>query len=85
MCVQYKVSESRLPSRVLWLSVWDWDRIGHNDFLGEVKIPLIPTNLGVLYKWYTLQNKVSIHKLSYLDGRAIGGNLFEVGGGGRVA
>ena len=58
--VQYKVSESELASRTLWLSVWDWDRFGRNQFLGEVRLPLSSLNLtDSKDHWYTLNDKVS--------------------------
>ena len=37
---QYKVSYDELLHRTLWLAVWNHDRFGHNDFLGEVLIPI---------------------------------------------
>ena len=56
---QYKVSESELASRTLWLSVWDWDRFGRNQFLGEVRLPLSSLNLtDTVDYWYSLQDKV---------------------------
>ena len=56
---QYKVSESELGSRTLWLSVWDWDRFGRNQFLGEVRLPLSSLDLtNTADYWYSLQDKV---------------------------
>ena len=59
--VQYKdLKESELPSRTLWLTVWDWDRLGKNEFLGEVKLPLVEVNLEDSgHKWYPLKDTVS--------------------------
>ena len=62
--VQYKLSESELSSRTLWLSVWDWDRFGRNQFLGEVRLPLSSLDLTDSSSlWYHLQDKV--YKLMY--------------------
>ncbi|MCI4379896.1 hypothetical protein PGIGA_G00233700 [Pangasianodon gigas] len=38
--LKYSISRSQLMSRTLQLSVWHYDRFGHNAFLGEVEIPL---------------------------------------------
>ena len=48
-----------LDSRTLYVSVWDWDRFGRNQFLGEVRLPLSSLDLtDSTDKWYTLQDKV---------------------------
>ena len=58
---QYKLSKSELNSRTLWLSVWDWDRFGRNQFLGEVHIPLASLDLSISSSgWYNLQDKVHV-------------------------
>jgi hypothetical protein len=42
-------------SDTLTVSVWDWERIGSDDFMGEVKIPLSEVaSAGVINKWYPL-------------------------------
>ena len=58
---QYKVEKSEFASRILWLSVWDWDRFGRNKFLGEVKLPLSTINLEEESDehWYSLKDRVS--------------------------
>ncbi|BFZ23353.1 hypothetical protein BsWGS_26392 [Bradybaena similaris] len=38
--LKYQISDVELQSRSLWLTVWHNDRLGRNDFLGEVTIPL---------------------------------------------
>ncbi|KAM9470165.1 synaptotagmin-like protein 4 isoform 2-T5 [Clarias gariepinus] len=38
--LKYPISRTQLMSRTLQLSVWHYDRFGHNAFLGEVEIPL---------------------------------------------
>ena len=56
---QYKVSSSELSSRTLWLSVWDWDRFGRNQFLGEIRLPLSTLDLTDSSEhYYSLQDKV---------------------------
>lgn len=44
--LQYSISEKKLSPCTLWLSVWDWDRFGRNQFLGEVRIPLSSVDLS---------------------------------------
>ena len=53
------MAESSLLSRTLWLSVWDWDRFGRNQFLGEVRVALKEFDLSThIEKWYPLKDKV---------------------------
>ena len=57
---QYIVAPAELNSRTVWLSVWDWDRFGRNQFLGESRLPLASLDLNdTSERWYTLQDKVS--------------------------
>ena len=57
---QYKISQGDVPHRTLWLSVWDFDRFGKNQFLGEVRLPLTKLDLNdSTPHWHTLQDKVS--------------------------
>ena len=59
MHVQYKLAESELSSRTLWLSIWDWDRFGRNQFLGEVRLPLKSLDLtDNKSHWHTLLDQV---------------------------
>ena len=59
LLLQYKMAESSLLSRTLWLSVWDWDRFGRNQFLGEVRVALKEFDLSThIEKWYPLKDKV---------------------------
>lgn len=40
--------------------MWDWDRLGRNQFLGEVQIPLSSIDLDdSTMHWHALQDKVS--------------------------
>jgi hypothetical protein len=42
-------------TETLEVKVWDWDRIGSNDYMGEVSIPLAETAAaGETTKWYPL-------------------------------
>ncbi len=57
---QYKVGENEFPTRILWVSVWDWDRLGKNKFLGEVRLPLSTIDFrDCSEQWYQLTEKVS--------------------------
>ena len=46
-----------IANRMLWLSVWDWDRFGRNQFLGEVILPLAKNLKDGTDCWYSLQDK----------------------------
>ena len=55
---QYKIAQSELSSRTIWLSVWDYDRFGRNRFLGEVHLPLSSLDLSQYsLEWYTLMDR----------------------------
>ena len=59
LSLQYKLKSSDLDSRTVWLSVWDWDRFGRNQFLGEFRLPLSSLDLSdPTPHWYTLQDRV---------------------------
>jgi synaptotagmin-like protein len=55
----YKIHDRPVISNcTVWLSVWNNDILGRNDFLGEVYISLSTLNLNnKSQKWYTLQDK----------------------------
>ena len=58
---QIKVEQSHVSSCTLWLSVWDWDTFGRNQFLGEIR--LLVSSLDLTRKqsqWYTLQDEVLV-------------------------
>ncbi|XP_070567396.1 synaptotagmin-like protein 4 isoform X3 [Ptychodera flava] len=42
--LKYVISESELQTRTLWISAWHNDAFGHNDFLGEIQLPLDDIN-----------------------------------------
>ena len=59
--VQYKMSRSELRTKTLWVSVWDNARLGHNTFLGEVRLVL--SNVDFLRQdadVFELQEKVRL-------------------------
>ena len=55
---QYKIAQSELSSRTIWLSVWDYDRFGRNRFLDEVHLPLSSLDHSQYsLEWYTLMDR----------------------------
>ena len=59
--IQYKITRTEVTSHTLWLSVWDWDRFGRNQFLGEVRLPLSSADLNDKEDhWHTLQDQVRL-------------------------
>ncbi|XP_041361301.1 regulating synaptic membrane exocytosis protein 2-like isoform X3 [Gigantopelta aegis] len=52
--IYYAVKESDMRDRLLEITVWDYDRIGASDFLGEVLIDLTTANLNDEPYWYQL-------------------------------
>ena len=68
--VQYDLSKSELSSRTLLLTVWDWNRFGTNQFLGEIRLPLASLDSlsqDGLDQWYLLPDKVYIHTMCCVD------------------
>jgi len=53
---QYSIKKKELlDTCTLWLSVWDWDRFGRNQFLGEIRISLASIDLkDSTDHWYSL-------------------------------
>lgn len=46
------------PTDTLSVSVWDWDRIGKSEFLGQVELPLASLDLSQLVdQWYPLTDQ----------------------------
>ncbi|KAH0624764.1 hypothetical protein JD844_032543 [Phrynosoma platyrhinos] len=63
--LKYVISHTQLETRTLQLSVWHYDRFGHNSFLGEVEIPLDSWNFeNQLDEWFMLQPKVSMSQFT---------------------
>ncbi|KAM5290756.1 synaptotagmin-like protein 5 isoform 2-T2 [Glossophaga mutica] len=59
--LKYTISHSQLETRTLHLSVWHYDRFGHNSFLGEVEIPFDSWNFeNPSDEWFVLQPKVEL-------------------------
>ncbi|XP_074954109.1 synaptotagmin-like protein 5 isoform X2 [Phalacrocorax aristotelis] len=58
--LKYVISHTQLETRTLQLSVWHYDRFGHNSFLGEVEIPFDSWNFeNQGDEWFVLQPKVA--------------------------
>ncbi|KAH9504705.1 Synaptotagmin-like protein 4, partial [Bulinus truncatus] len=56
--LQYSITRSELESRTLWVTVWHNDRLGRNDFLGELTIPLDYYRFEESEpRWYPLQER----------------------------
>uniref|UniRef100_A0A8C3KHU0 Synaptotagmin-like protein 5 n=1 Tax=Calidris pygmaea TaxID=425635 RepID=A0A8C3KHU0_9CHAR len=59
--LKYVISHTQLETRTLQLSVWHYDRFGHNSFLGEVEIPFDSWNFeNQADEWFVLQPKVEV-------------------------
>ncbi|OPJ69718.1 synaptotagmin-like protein 5 [Patagioenas fasciata monilis] len=59
--LKYVISHTQLETRTLQLSVWHYDRFGHNSFLGEVEIPFDSWNFESQGdEWFVLQPKVEV-------------------------
>ncbi|KFQ60699.1 Synaptotagmin-like 5, partial [Pelecanus crispus] len=59
--LKYVISHTQLETRTLQLSVWHYDRFGHNSFLGEVEIPFDSWNFeNQSDEWFVLQPKVEV-------------------------
>ncbi|XP_050391697.1 uncharacterized protein LOC126810590 isoform X2 [Patella vulgata] len=57
--LRYNVSKSEVENRILWLTVWNNDKFGRNDFLGEVMLSLDCYSFGdPTPKWYLLQERL---------------------------
>ncbi len=58
-------------TRTLWLAMWNHDTFGHNDFLGEVMLPLDTyQDSGFSWddpspNWYPLRERVSVFMSLY--------------------
>ncbi|GFN91093.1 regulating synaptic membrane exocytosis protein 2 [Plakobranchus ocellatus] len=50
------VKESDLHDRLLEITVWDYDRVGASEFLGEILIDLTTANLNDEPYWYQLDH-----------------------------
>ena len=63
--LQFKIGYDEMLTRTLWLAMWNHDTFGHNDFLGEVMLPLDTyQESGFTWEdpspnWYPLQERVS--------------------------
>ena len=87
--VQYHISKSEFGSRTLLVTVWDWNKFGKNQFLGEIRLPLSSLELidssnqpGL---WYPLQDKVCrpVHlELIFIQKEGVALVIVLRGGGG---
>ena len=65
ICLQYKIGQKDLMKRTLQVSVWNNEKFGQNDFLGEVQVQIAQyVKSGHSLDahepiWYTLQELVS--------------------------
>nr|XP_042904930.1 uncharacterized protein LOC107436800 isoform X2 [Parasteatoda tepidariorum] len=56
--LRFPVLKNELESRTLWLTVWNSDLFGRNDFLGEISLPLGYRLLdSPTLRWYPLQER----------------------------
>lgn len=63
---QIKVEQDDLSCRTLWLSVWDWDKFGRNQFLGQLQLSLSSLDLtNKADHWYTLTDEVSSYNIHF--------------------
>lgn len=68
--LQYVISHSQLETRTLQVSVWHYDRFGHNSFLGEVELTFDSCELdSQMEDWYALQPKVGADTRLFLSVR----------------
>ncbi|KAM6099156.1 synaptotagmin-like protein 5 isoform 2-T2 [Theristicus caerulescens] len=59
--LKYVISHTQLETRTLQLSVWHYDKFGHNSFLGEVEIPFDSWNFeNQGDEWFVLQPKLEV-------------------------
>ncbi|KAK2544946.1 Sytl5 [Columba livia] len=74
--LKYVISHTQLETRTLQLSVWHYDRFGHNSFLGEVEIPFDSWNFESQGdEWFVLQPKLG-NKLNALQRNALTDQAF---------
>lgn len=58
--LKFSVKRGEVESRTLSIMVWNYDRFGRNDFLGEVDLPLTSDILqDTALKWYKLGARVA--------------------------
>jgi hypothetical protein len=62
---QYKITYDEILQRTLWFAIWNHDSFGHNDFLGEVLVPIDQYHQSGFSledpepQWYDLCERVS--------------------------
>ncbi|XP_059371765.1 synaptotagmin-like protein 4 isoform X2 [Carassius carassius] len=66
--LKYSISRTQLMTRTLQLSVWHYDRFGHNAFLGEVEVPMDSHDIDSAHqKCMALRGKASAQPASPFD------------------
>ncbi|XP_043112988.1 synaptotagmin-like protein 4 [Puntigrus tetrazona] len=66
--LKYSISRTQLATRTLQLSVWHYDRFGHNAFLGEVEVPMDSHDIDSAHqKCMTLRGKAATQLASPFD------------------
>ncbi|XP_031557758.1 uncharacterized protein LOC116294313 isoform X2 [Actinia tenebrosa] len=75
--LSFKTSFDEMLTRSLWLCVWNHDRFGHNDFLGEVLLPMASYDeSGFSWEdpspqWYPLRERRPEHSLMEYSGELV--------------
>ncbi|XP_065056868.1 uncharacterized protein LOC135685055 isoform X2 [Rhopilema esculentum] len=80
--ISYKISLVDLRLRTLMVSIWNFDRLGRNIFLGEVLIPMDEkTDKGLLNEsfaeWYDLQDQKTVKSPVIFKGKLTVSLMFE--------
>ena len=58
---QYSLSKDEQISKIVCVSIWNWDTFGKNELVGEVLFSLSTMNLmDTNHHWYNLDTKVSV-------------------------
>ncbi|XP_016150584.1 synaptotagmin-like protein 4 isoform X1 [Sinocyclocheilus grahami] len=66
--LKYSISRTQLTTRTLQLSVWHYDRFGHNAFLGEVEVPMDSHDIDSAHqKCMALRGKAAAQPASPFD------------------
>ncbi|XP_016316683.1 synaptotagmin-like protein 4 isoform X5 [Sinocyclocheilus anshuiensis] len=66
--LKYSISRTQLMTRTLQLSVWHYDRFGHNAFLGEVEVPMDSHDIDSAHqKCMALRGKAAAQPASPFD------------------
>lgn len=72
MCSSIAFSSEAQRKDVLKITCWDWDKIGTNDYMGEISIPLMTAEDVVGERWHALTGRNG----GPADGTNISGELY---------